>query len=139
MNDGEWTCSTDEEHWSCFESFPTREEALEYALKVFAPEQNHEGHTVWTGQVKMVTAREVVQDVISAEQIEDDLGEWFYEHVGEDAADDIRLSPNQKDDLEALLVETLATWLVANNKAPTCFTLQHVKEHPYDPSTAEEP
>jgi hypothetical protein len=128
--DGKWTCSSNEEHWDCYEDFDTREEAEVYALGEFGSGYGLEdGATVWVGQIKAITPADLASHGADAESVIESLDERLYELVG-DAGDFQLDAPSAaKDDLDARLEATIRDWMNAHGIEPGCWTIEHAKSH----------
>lgn len=138
----EWSCSTHEETWNGGETYATRDDAVACALgegwteaSTILPETSGDldlmpGQRFWSGQVVAITAREVAEAAGCGQSLLENIGEWLYEQIGDEASDgQIEATHEQVLDLDARLAATIEAWLVAHGLEPTCYRIEHATSH----------
>jgi hypothetical protein len=122
-----WIASTDEERWTCYEEYGTREEAIEHASEELDLEP---GQTFYT-------ARKVVQRTDNL--VRSGLAGFFAEKLAEDVCEDIdeefcpdwlNINAEEKKKLAALLSRAFEDFIEQHPRhKPTWFMPENVKEH----------
>lgn len=118
-----WSWSTNEETWTQGADYDSREEAIAEANQQLDP-----GDTFWTGRADYVTPEQIA-DVIADVDVEDVVGTWLYDNVGEFASDDFNASKEQIDELQKGMREVALAWLTKHEMAPTCFLIEETERH----------
>jgi hypothetical protein len=128
IQNGKWLCSTNEEHWGCYETFDTRADALAYGISELAVENGlDDGQRVYTGQVSRFAASELAEAAIDGERIIENIDEWLYDNLGGEHDHELVVTKEQRTDLETRLRWQMVSWLDEHKiKAPS-YRIEHVK------------
>lgn len=113
-----WSWSDDEERWSGSDRFETREAAIAEAIETLDG-----GQKFWTGLAVPVSVESTADALLG--NAEDTVGQWLYDNVGEDFADEFAPSKEQLDDLTSVV----RGWLTKHGLTPKVWTVEHVQRH----------
>jgi hypothetical protein len=126
---GKWTCSTNEEHFDCSESFDTEAEAIEYGKHYCEEMGIEDGDLYYTGQIDAVTVEEMVNGAPDSDRVIESIDMFLYDNLGEVAEGGLSVPAAAQADLDERLRTCVKDWIIAHSLVPNWCHIERLKSH----------
>ena len=138
-NDGKWTLSTSEEHWSSIGDYcyDTEAEAVRAGGRYGEDQGIEDGRLFWVGRIDHVTASELA-DVFNADDMLDRMSSHLYDNFSDEVDYDLHVTTAEEGDLENRVRPIIERWMLDHHITPQVCRIAHVTSHIWRQCEAED-